>query len=365
MRHLVSIQKIWKIEPIANADRIELASVMGWKCVVPKGQFHEMEDAVYFEIDSFLPMRPEFEFLHNSSYKKSDILGEGYRLRTQTFRGQISQGLLLPISTFPELKDSKLYDDVTELLGVRKYEIGEKATDGGTIVGERPDFIPKTDETRVQEVPELINCFAGKPYYITTKMDGSSHSVGIDADGKFWASGHRFVYAEDGKSRVWDYLRRNDVELHLRKYMQDHSDVHTIVLQGEYCAPGIEGNRIGLSKAHWFVFTVIINGERLGLSDDKSKDWQAVARECGCELVPIVEKGEAFPYKTVDEILDLSAGVYKDYDNMKQIRAREGIVIRPQTPERCDLIDGEWLSMKAVNNKYLLKARSKEQDEDE
>lgn len=103
MRKLASIQKIWKIEAIEGADRIELAYVLGWQCVVNKGQFRPMERAVYFEIDSFLPIRPEFEFLRDSSYRKTDIMGEGFRLRTKRFRGQISQGLLLPIDTFPEI----------------------------------------------------------------------------------------------------------------------------------------------------------------------------------------------------------------------------------------------------------------------
>ena len=90
-RKLASIQRIWKIEPIEGADRIELAYVLGWQCVVNKDKFKVGDLAVYFEIDSFLPIRPEFEFLRNSSYKNSEILGEGFKLKTQKFRGQISQ----------------------------------------------------------------------------------------------------------------------------------------------------------------------------------------------------------------------------------------------------------------------------------
>ena len=96
MRKLASIQLIWKIEPIEGADRIELAHVLGWQCVVNKGQFQPMDIGVYFEIDSFLPIRPVYEFMRSSSYKKTDIMGEGFKLRTMRFRGQISQGLLLP-----------------------------------------------------------------------------------------------------------------------------------------------------------------------------------------------------------------------------------------------------------------------------
>jgi RNA ligase (TIGR02306 family) len=86
-RKLASIQRIWKIEPIEGADRIELAHVLGWQCVVNKGQFHPMDLAVYFEIDCFLPVRAEFEFLRSSSYRQTDVMGEGFRLKTMRFRG--------------------------------------------------------------------------------------------------------------------------------------------------------------------------------------------------------------------------------------------------------------------------------------
>ena len=87
MRKLASIEKVRKVEPIEGADRIELAHVLGWQCVVNKGQFKEMDTAVYFEIDSFLPIRPEFEFLRKSCYKKTDIMGEGCQSVWRPFGG--------------------------------------------------------------------------------------------------------------------------------------------------------------------------------------------------------------------------------------------------------------------------------------
>ena len=118
MRKLASIQRIWKIEPIEGADRIELAHVLGWQCVVNKGQFQPMDIGVYFEIDSFLPIRPVYEFMRSSSYKKTDIMGEGFKLRTMRFRGQISQGLLLPLSQFPEIYADNLGILTTAALGL-------------------------------------------------------------------------------------------------------------------------------------------------------------------------------------------------------------------------------------------------------
>ena len=87
MRKLASIQKIKEIVPIKDADKIEIAKVLGWQVVVRKGQFKPGDLAVYFEIDSFLPVRPEFEFLRDRSYRKNELLGEGFLLKTMKMRG--------------------------------------------------------------------------------------------------------------------------------------------------------------------------------------------------------------------------------------------------------------------------------------
>ena len=235
MRKLASIQRIWKIEPIEGADKIELAYVLGWQCVVNKGQFKPMDLAVYFEIDSFLPIKPEYEFLRSSSYKNSDILGEGFKLKTMKFRGSISQGLLLPISNFPDIpKDIKLGTDVSELLGIRKWEIAERATTGGNVVGTLPMDVPHTDETRVQNEPDLIEEFKGLEYYISTKMDGSSHSISLDADG-FHVTGHNYEYKNDGSNSFYNLVNERGYEERIRNFVTTNN-INMLTIQGEFCA---------------------------------------------------------------------------------------------------------------------------------
>ena len=345
MRKLASIQRIYKIEQIEGADRIELASVLGWQCVVNKGQFHPMDLAVYFEIDSFLPIRPEFEFMRASSYRKTDIMGEGFRLKTMRFRGQVSQGLLLPIDQFPEIpSDMGIGTDVTDILGVRKWEIEEKVTTGGTVIGTLPIDVPHTDETRVQAEPDLIGDFAGLEYYITTKMDGSSHSVSLDEDG-FHVTGHNYEYRDDGKSAFYELAKRDNIEEKLRKYYEDNG-LKTITVQGELCAPGIQQNRLRLTKPEWYVFTIRIDGKRVGL-----KKMQDVCAAMDLQMVPVEEVGADLPskYSTVEALLERADGEYPKGGK------KEGIVIRPTEPIFNERISAS-LSMKVVSNKYLLKA---------
>ena len=167
-RKLVTIQKISDLKPIENADAIECAGVLGWHVVVKKGEFKIGDPCVYFEIDSLLPVVSEFAFLSKSGVKKSYADGkeyEGYRLKTIRLRGQISQGLCLPISILDGKKyptDSRknpVYQtgtDVTSLLGVVKYEPVIPANLSGQAKGLFPGFIPKTDETRIQFCPKVL-----------------------------------------------------------------------------------------------------------------------------------------------------------------------------------------------------------------
>ena len=345
MRKLASIQCVWNVEPIEGADRIELAHVLGWQCVVNKGDFKPMDLGVYFEIDSFLPIREEFEFLRSNSYKKTDIMGEGFLLRTKKFRGQIPQGLLLPITAFPELAGEcwEPGDDVTEILGVRKYEIEERATTGGNVIGTLPYDVPHTDETRVQAEPGLIQEFAGRDYYISTKMDGSSHSVSIDENG-FHVTGHNYEYKNDDSSAFYRFVNAMGLREKMESYVRE-SGLDTLTIQGEFCAPGIQQNRLKLQKPEWYVFTVRENGRRVGLAK-----MLMVCDELDLMNVPIEEIGEDLPskYPSVEALLERADGNYPNGGK------KEGIVVRPTETVYSPTIGAE-LSMKVVNNKYLLK----------
>lgn len=340
-RKLASVQRIVSVDPIEGADRIEIATVLGWRCVVKKGEVAPGDLCVYFEIDSFLPIDERFEFLRQGSYKNSELLGEGFRLRTQKFRGQVSQGLVLPLSILPDAAAGGYAegDDVTELLGVRKWEIPEMVTQGGTITADFPSAVPKTDETRVQAEPALIEEFAGKPYYITTKMDGTSVTM-CRLGGEFKVCGHNFEYADDGKCPFWQYAHEHELDRQLAELGLDD-----IAIQGEFCGAGIQKNPLKLAKPQWYVFTVYnaATSRRYNLDE-----MLALCERLGLTTVPVEERGEAFPYKSVEELLERAKGCYESGTR------KEGIVIRPVEPTRSALLGGA-LSMKVINNDYLLK----------
>lgn len=347
-RKLASIQRIKAITPIANADRIELAHVLGWQCVVKKDEFKVDELVIYFEIDSFLPIREEFEFLRSSSYKNSPGIGEGFRIKTHKMRGEISQGLICPLSILPEDGRNVVEgQDVTDILGVRKYELPPDTNMLGLTTGVRPWFIPKTSETRIQSEPSLLDEMKENlPCYVTTKMDGMSMSV-YSFEHNIGVTSHTKEYADTPVSPLWECAHRQGIIDAIHNSTNPLSE--HVCIQGEFCGPKIQSNHLNLQNTHFYAFTVIdlsvAGGRRLGLDE-----MTAYLNELSIDMVPIEEVYETLPFDTVEEILTRADGKYASG------HAKEGIVIRPCTPVKSDTIQ-DWLSFKVLNNRYLLKEK--------
>lgn len=264
-RKLASIQKIKKIESIPNADKIEKATVLGWECVIQKGQFKEEDFIIYCEIDSMLPKCEWSKFL----FKEGDTK-EKYRLRTVKLRGQISQGLILPISILNnytewiQVEDSHIKwsngsdlregDDVTELLGIEKYIPNIPAHLSGEILGDFPFFIPKTDETRIQAEPQLLELMKEKEIYITEKLDGTSATYYLK-DNHFGVCSRNIELKETESNLYWKIARKYDIEKKLRIFY-DMTKGTEIAIQGEIIGNGVQGNKYKLEDNELYIFNI-------------------------------------------------------------------------------------------------------------
>src|SRR6185295_13814229 len=130
---LASIQVITDVRPIDGADRIEAATVLGYQTVIKKGEFRAGDLCVWHEPDTVAAERPEYEFLRK----------QGFRLKVSRFKGQVSQGLALPVIALPPGNYS-IGDDVTEMTGIRKYEKPVSANLVDVAKGAFPSWIPRT-----------------------------------------------------------------------------------------------------------------------------------------------------------------------------------------------------------------------------
>ena len=353
MRKLATIRQISDIQPIEGADAIEVATVDGWKVVIKKAEFQVGELAVYFEIDSVLPIREEFEFLRKGCYVKKDWLvsatnptGEGFRLKTIRLRGQVSQGLLVPLASegsyYSSVKglDGQLYevlldDDVTETFGVVKWDPPVPATLSGKVKGNFPSFIPKTDQERIQNVKQRdLDDHIDDDFEVTIKLDGSSMTV----------------YSYEGKVGVCsrnldlDYVNSPDttfakvfLESGLADFIPDG-----YAIQGELMGPGIQGNREGLKEHQFFVFDIYNIRKGCYLRHSERVDLVNLLRKNGVAINHCPILGVKLATRmTKKELLEMAEGPSLNH------KTREGLVFKS--------IQNPQFSFKAISNKFLLK----------
>ena len=369
MRNLASIQRIKSIKPIPDADAIEVAEVLGWEVVVKKNEFKVDDLCVYCEIDSILPEKPEFEFLRERKF----------RIKTLKIRGQISQGICFPISILPEKTEIVEGLDVTEILGIKKWEPyqGEQRCQKqvGKIMypkwmpkwvqkivhrfkfvreyyrknsGQKsfPSLIPKTDETRVQVLQKLLDKYKGVKCYYTEKLDGSSITI-YQINGKFGVCSRNIDLKRDDTNKFWRTVLEHDLENKFKKVFGDEN----IALQGELIGEGIQGNKYRLKGNDIYFFNVFFIKKNAYGNMSELID---VCQKLNEKTVPILNTDYELS-NSIPELVELSKG----NSVLNNGTLREGIVIRPLI----EIEDSEFhsqlvknrVSFKSVNPEFLIK----------
>ena len=393
MRKMATIQEVSKVYPIPGADKIEAVDVLGWTVVSEKGIHSVGDKVVFYEIDSWLSADdPRYD----SFKERFSTWGEktGMRLRTIKLRKQISQGLIMSLKHFPEIKNAKLGDDVTEILKIEKWESEkEQKSNGGAqgvhVVGSKPfpSFIYKTDQERIQNYMHCIPDILNETYEATVKLDGSSMTVfhltntsplfaealdEIEAKnykkkstlGKFWFK----LMKKLGRLERPDFINGvcsrniqldNDGDNHFSKFVNENNIFekleslgYDIAIQGELIGPNIQANYEKVAQNEFYVYDVFdINNKKYLLPGNA----QSVTAELKLNYVPVLAKNLDLKYipgfindatnpdnsrNAVDAILKFAEGE----GLMKGVK-REGVVYKSNVSPR---------SFKAISNSYLV-----------
>ena len=327
-RKLATVRRIVAIEPIPGADAIEVATVGGWKVVTKKGEFAPGDLVTYCEIDSFLPVKPEYEFLRKSSHRTMGGV-EGFRLKTIRLRGQVSQGLLIAAPA-----NAAEGEDVTEQLGILKYEPPVPANLSGRVRGPWPPRVPKTDEERIQNMPEILE--SEWAFYVTEKLDGSSATYVLDR-GEFYVCSRNLNLIEDPENSFW----RVALDLGLAERM--HARGGNFAVQGELIGPGVQGNRYKLAKAEVRLFNAYDIDRHGYFTWD---ELVAVAAGLGLGTVPLLRRQTRLTgeFGSVDGLLADAEGVSAAGGG----GPREGLVWRAES------VTDQKIGFKAISNAFLL-----------
>ena len=341
-RKLASIRTVKEVKPIENADAIECIVIDGWEVVSKKGEFSPGDTCVYFEIDSLLPEIPMFEFLRSSSHVSKSQNGPGFRLKTIRLRNQLSQGLALQpkeiadnIDSAKEILSAKVGDDVTDMIGVKLWERIIPAQLGGKIYGYFPDFMPKTDQERIQNCfDQFTDEWSNQKLEVTIKMDGSSGTYFFNND-KFGACSRNLNLKPSEGNSFWEMARSLDLENKMKDLGKN------IAIQGELMGPGIQGNREGFEGLKFLVYNIydIDKGEYLNANERRN-----LTKSLGLDHVPVVSEAmDVSGIKKIEEFLSMA-----NLPSLKNLIA-EGLVFKS--------IDDPSVSFKVISNEFLLNSK--------
>lgn len=357
MRRLATIREIADIRPIDGADKIVVAQVDGWECVVQKDEFRVGDRVVYIEVDSIVPERPEFEFLRQRKF----------RIRTIKLRGQISQGLVLPMTILPGGHTYAMGDDVTDILGIKKYDPqAEQERLLLTSKNEKkhgklfvfmcrfawfrkmfckpkrkhgfPDWIVKTDEERIQNKVEMFERekAAGTHFSVTEKIDGQSGTFFLQKVGRkkyeFGVCSRNVRLGRPDNSSYWTVAKKYNIEKVLRSLV---GDADRIVLQGEIIGPGIQKNKYERKEYEFYAFNLIYPDRKVN-----TFEMAEMLSKYGIMSVPIVENDMVLK-DTIADMVEFAKGKTVLIKGKK----REGVVVRNYDRN---------ISFKVINPEFLL-----------
>lgn len=383
-RELAYVVAIDEIRPIEGYDRVEYARVNGWWVIISKNDNLSVGDkCVYFEVDSRCPSTDErFAFLEKRNYK----------VKTLKMCRVFSQGLLMPLSLFPELGDVEVGTFLTEKLGI-KYAVDEdnerkaarvnkdkkyqsmaarnaklfkkkpfcwlmKREWGRKLLfaffGKKKDnprswpthfpYIHKTDEERCENIPWVLNY--ERPLIVTEKLDGTSTTFILERKKRnkfeFYVLSRNVRQADEKQecyhdhNIYWDMAFKYDVENHLRQFLIENPDCPYVCIQGESVG-SVQGNPLKLNEDDFYCFN-FIDGRKGRLPSPEGK---AIVEQWSMKWVPILTTDFKMP-SDMEEFKQMATA--KSVVNPEVWR--EGIVLRDPTND---------FSFKNVSREYLMK----------
>lgn len=363
-RKLASVQRIVLLESIKDADMILKATVLGFELVVAKKDNLKIGDlCVYCEVDSIMPNKPEFEFLRERKF----------RIKTIKLKGQVSQGICFPLTILPK-GNYKEGQDVTELLGVRKYdpqaEFERKEMERLSGIDKNrmdkflkryswyrkliykpkktpfPSFIHKTDEDRIQLFPYACQQWNGVLFDVTEKIDGCSATyfcVPNPRKGLFkkkWLFGvcsRNFQLLKEDNSSYWTIAKQENLKLKMTNWCKESG--WGLIIQGEIIGSKIQGNKYNINGVALYVFNVVV--KHGGMYDIQNQSGQSRLCEfLGLKTVPLLYSNQKLPFS-----IPLAVESAKGQSVLAPIH-REGLVVRNYD---------KHISFKIINPDFLLK----------
>jgi RNA ligase (TIGR02306 family) len=351
----VTVEEIARVWTHPNADLLEMAQLksMTYQFVIGKGQHQPGDRVVYFPIDSVLPPNL-IETLHLTGKLAGS---EHNRIKTVRLRGEISQGLVaLPADVIPGWTEGMPLSpgqDVTELLGVTKYEPPIVPNHAGRLVS-LPKGVGVYDIEGAERFADIVSAYLlDQPVIITEKLEGSHFAASLLGDGSLAVSQrHHRIEPVEGQEHDWHKVARTsglaDALPAMKAVLEARlgRPIHVLTVRGEVLGPGVQKNIYKLPDHRVYVFDIEADGAPID-----AKLYLEMVEQFGLAHAPVLAAGVL--------LRDWLAGrTLADASNGKSVLqpevAREGVVIRPMR-EQTDEVLGRVI-IKQRSPEYLSKS---------
>ena len=353
MRKMARVVKIHEVLNHENADTLEICKVGGWQVVTRKGEFLKDQMAIFVEIDAWVPTELA-PFLSKGKEPREHNGVKGEKLRTIRLRGVVSQGLLLPIDKTEEqyFISSQPFEgcpygsmvfveegqDVSEVLGIQKYEPPVSAQLAGQTKGNFPSIFFKTDQERIQNLSRDLEEWIsqGLEFEVTEKLEGSSMTCYLLEDGTFGVCSRNLDLKRDENNTFWATAIKLDIEGKMKAYFGEKPE-KAVCLQGELIGEGIQKNIYGLKGHDFRVFDI----QEAGGNYFKYIERWGALKTMQIKSAPFMGQTTCKP---MQEMLDMSTG-----NSLLANTKREGVVWKCLTDSS--------IAFKVLNNEYLLNSK--------
>lgn len=359
----ITIQTISEIDAHPDADRLEIAKILGTQCIVPKGEYKPGEQVFYFPPQMMIPesvadILGVKKYLKHTQWKGEKVQS---RIAACRIRGVTSYGFVISLKPGWAAAINvahylgKLEDDLvlTDVFGGEKYEPPALGINGLPGMKGRNEYAEREGSfhryTNIQNFYRHPNIFEDdEQVVITEKIHGTNSRVGVVREDGEWvyAAGSHKVRWMDFKpaSRYWQPLRQENMLDMLADICNEKDNV---IVFGEIFGSSVQDMDYGVEgDAGYRVFDISVNGEYL--------DWPAVTTICfryGLKTVPVIYEG---PWICVKKVLDdYACGLTSIGTPTRNFKGREGVVIKSVIDRLTRKIGGDYAGGRRAILKYI------------
>jgi len=342
----VTIEELSELRPHPNADRLLVASLkgLGFQFIVGKDMWKVGDRGLYFPLDAILPPN-----LLTALGVDGRLAGaKKNRIKTIKLRGEISQGLIGPLSLIDGLAAvDQTPEQITKFLGVEKYEpeINLPIAHDVSLV-DLPEGVGVYDLENCERYPGALQALMDQPVLITEKVEGSHFVIACIA-GKIWVCQRRFALESLPDKPLhffWEIAQSEGLIDLVKAFVGELGCTH-LILRGEILGPNIQSNIYYFSNRKVLFFDVQVEqrymdaDQMLGLFERRGRQDL---------LVPVLSRGvKLLDWLAGRQISQAANGESKLHKTM-----REGIVIRPLKEQyNADLANR--LIIKQISSEYL------------